>query len=237
MEDLHGQHVVVTGATGPLGQAVVETLLACGATVSAVSRRRTALDALRAEMRQLDRLNVAEGDVSDAESVERLFDALERGTGPIDGVVHTVGGFAYGALADTSAETIEALYRALFLSSVLVTRAAIRRMVPRNQGRIVLTGGLASTRPSPNMAVYGALKAAVAHLVPSVSSEVRDTDVTVNAILPGVIDTPENRRNMPNFDHSRWVQPLTIAKAVCTLLGEGGRGIRGALVTIPDKSP
>jgi NAD(P)-dependent dehydrogenase (short-subunit alcohol dehydrogenase family) len=235
MEDLRGQHVLVTGATGPVGRACVETLLASGATVSAASRRRTALDALRADLRHHDRLHVAEGDVAEGASVEMLFDALERGTGALHGVVHTVGGFAYGPLVDTSAATIDTLYRALFLTSALVTRAALRRMAPRGAGRVVLIGGHASTRPAPNMAVYGAMKAAVAHFVQSVDAEMRDTDVTVNAILPGLIDTPDNRRNMPGSDPLRWVAPLTIAKAVCALLGESGRGVRGALVTIPDR--
>lgn len=235
MEDLRGQHVVVTGATGGLGRSIVETILASGANVTAVARRRTALDSLRAEMRQSDRLHVAEGDVTDPPSVDRLFDALERGTGPIDAVVHSVGTFATGPITEITEATIELLYRSLFLSAVLVSRAAIRRMTPRKHGRIVIVGGLSSLHPSPGIAVYGAMKAAVAHLAQSLAAEIRDTNVTVNAILPGTIDTPENRSQQPNVDTSGWVAPRTIAKAITTLLGEGGEGITGTLLTLPDR--
>ena len=235
MEDLRGQHIVVTGATGGLGLSIVETLLACGANVTAAARRRTALDSLRAEMNQNDRLHVAEADVTDAPSVDRLFDALERGTGPIDAVVHSVGSFAMGPFADTTEATMELLYRSLFVSSALVARAAIRRMTPRKRGRIVIVGGLTSLKPAPGMAVYGAMKAAVAHLTQSLAAEIRDTNVTVNAILPGTIDTPENRVQQPNADTSGWVLPRTIAKAITTLLGDGGEGITGALLTLPDR--
>lgn len=235
MEDLHGQHVVVTGATGPLGRVVTETLLACGATVSGVSRRRTALDALRAELRHHDRLHVAECDVTDGSGVERLFDALERGTGPVDGVVHCVGGFAQGSLAETTDDTIDKLYRALLLSPMIVTRAAIRRMVPRHRGRIVLIGSMASLKPAPGMAIYAAMKAAVGHFVQSIAAEVHDTDVRVNALLPGTLDTELQRKHAPDIDPARWVHPGTVAKAVAVLLGDSGQGVHGALITLPDR--
>jgi NAD(P)-dependent dehydrogenase (short-subunit alcohol dehydrogenase family) len=235
VEDLHGRHITVLGATGGLGPAVCETLLACGATVSAVSRRRTALDSLRADLRHHDRLNVAEGDVSDGASTEALFTSLEKGHGPLDGVVHVVGGFSFGTLADTADETVTQLTQGLFVSAVFATRAAVRRMAPRGKGRIVLTSGMTARKAAPNMAVYGALKAAVAHFVESMAAEVGPSGVTVNAILPGVIDTPINRRDMPKADPSRFVSPRDIAIAVMGLIGESGRSINGALVALPDR--
>jgi NAD(P)-dependent dehydrogenase (short-subunit alcohol dehydrogenase family) len=234
MQQLRGQHVVVTGATGGLGPSVVATLLACGATVTAVGRRRTALDALRAELAHNDRLHVAEGDPSDGPRVETLFDALERGTGPVTGVVHAVGGFEFAPLADTTDETVDALTVALWGTTVRVARAAVRRMVPRKSGRIVLVGGLASTKPTPGMAVYGALKAAIAHFTQSIAAEVRGAGVTVNAVLPGTMDTEANRAAMPGADRSRWVAPETVAKVVAVLLGDDGGGISGSLVAVPD---
>ena len=170
MEDLHGQHVLVTGATGPLGHAVCELALASGAQVTAASISRTMLDELRASLHQHDRLEVAEADVTSPASTEKLFDALERGTGPITSVVHAVGGFHYGALTDLPDEQFDKLVPLLFKSPLLVTRAAVRRMVPRGAGRIVLVGALAASKPTPNMALYGACKAAVAHLVGSIAA-------------------------------------------------------------------
>lgn len=234
MEDLRGQHLAVLGATGGLGPTVCEVLLACGATVTAVSRRRTALDGLRADLKHNDRLNVAEGDVSDGPSTEALFDSLERGHGALEGIVHVVGGFEYAPLASMTDESIARLTQGLFVSAVLASRAAVRRMVPRGRGRIVLTSSMTSLRPSANVVVYGALKAAVSHFVQALASEVGAAGVRVNAILPGVIDTPSNRREMPQSDPTRFVSPRAIASAVMGLLGESGRGINGALVALPD---
>jgi NAD(P)-dependent dehydrogenase (short-subunit alcohol dehydrogenase family) len=203
--------------------------------VSAVSRRRTALDALRADLRHHDRLNVAEGDVSDGPSTEALFSSLERGHGPLDGMVHVVGGFSFGALEDTADETVMNLTQGLFVSAVWATRAAVRRMVPRGKGRIVLTSGMTARKASPKMAVYGALKAGVAHFVESMAAEIGPSGVTINAILPGVIDTPVNRRDMPKADPTRFVSPHSIAIAVMGLIGSSGRSINGALVALPDR--
>jgi NAD(P)-dependent dehydrogenase (short-subunit alcohol dehydrogenase family) len=94
---------------------------------------------------------------------------------------------------------------------------------------------MTARKAAPNMAVYGALKAAVAHFVESMAAEVGPSGVTVNAILPGVIDTPINRRDMPKADPSRFVSPRDIAIAVMGLIGESGRSINGALVALPDR--
>jgi NAD(P)-dependent dehydrogenase (short-subunit alcohol dehydrogenase family) len=83
-------------------------------------------------------------------------------------------------------------------------------------------------------AVYAALKAGVSHLVQSVAAEVRANGITINAVLPGTIDTPANRRAMPDADPSRWVEPIAIAKAITLLLGDDGSGVTGSLVTLPD---
>lgn len=234
MQDLRDKHVVVTGATGPLGEALCTLALASGARVTAVSISRTMLDALRAELRQHDRLHVAECDLASGAGVEALFDALERGTGPVDAVIHAVGGFAYAPLTETSDETLEQLERALLRTPMVVTRAAVRRMKSRGNGRVILIGSLAAQRPTPNMSVYGALKAAVAHFVTSIAAELRGSGVTINALLPGTLDTPANRASMPDADPTRWVTPLAVAKVASLLLGEAGSGVSGALIAIPD---
>ncbi len=235
MEDLHGKHVAVLGATGGLGPAICEVSLASGATVSAVSRRRTALDSLRADLRHHDRLNTAEGDVSDGASTEALFDALERGHGPLDAVVHVVGGFVMGPFTELTDENIASLTSGLFVSTVFAARAALRRMIPRGRGSLVLTSAVTARHASPNAALYGALKAGVAHLVESLAAESAASGVTVNALLPGVIDTPQNRRDMPNTDPTRFVSPVAIASAVMGLIGSSGRGINGALIALPGR--
>jgi len=236
MESLRGQHVLVTGAGGALGASVCATLVASGARVTAADLRRTTLDALRAELGQPERLEVAEADVTSTAKLDALFDAIERGTGPVDAVVHCVGGYAGASLAATDDEVLDRMLQLNFFAAARVLRASLRRMLPRAAGRVVVVCGLAAERPSPGAAAYGASKAALAHLVGSAAAEANGRGVTVNAVMPGMMDTPANRAAMPEADASRWVSTMTVAKAIAALLGPGGDGVTGTLARLPDRS-
>ena len=231
---LDGTRVLVTGATGGVGPSIVEALLAVGARVIASARRRTGLDALRAELRQHERLDVAECDASDPEGVERLFEALER-KGGLGGVVHAVGAFRYGLLAGASDDDVRGVIDANVLSTAWVVRGAARRMTGRGAGSIVVIAADRALEPAPGVAVYGAAKAASAHLVQAAALELHGSGVRVNAILPGVIDTPDNRAAMPDADPAGWASPRAIARACVWLLGPDAAGVSGALVRVPGK--
>lgn len=235
MESLRGQHVIVTGAGGALGASVCAALVASGARVLATDRKRTALDALRAELAHHERLNVAEADLSTGAHVEALFDAAERGGGALDGAVHCVGAFAAASLVDTDDETLDRMLQANFVAAARVLRAALRRMQPRGRGRVVAIVGLAAEAPSPGAAAYGASKAALAHLIRSAAAAARSCGVTVNGVMPGTMDTPANRAAMPHADPAGWVSTATVAKAVASLLGDAGEGVSGTLVRLPDR--
>jgi NAD(P)-dependent dehydrogenase (short-subunit alcohol dehydrogenase family) len=228
MESLRGQHVVVTGAGGALGASVCAALVASGAAVTAADLRRTTLDALRAELGQPERLMVAEADVSST--------AVERGTGAIDAVVHCVGGYAGAALVESDDEVFERMMQLNYFAAARVLRASLRRMLPRGAGRVVVVCGLAAERPAPGAAAYGASKAALAHLVGSAAAECNGRGVTVNAVMPGMMDTPANRAAMPTADATRWVPTMTVAKAIAALLGPGGDGVNGTSVRLPERS-
>lgn len=236
MESLRGQHVLVTGAGGALGGSVCAALVASGARVTAADLRRTTLDALRAELGQPERLEVAEADVSSTANLDALFDAVERGTGPLDAVVHCVGGYAGGALVDTDDDALDRMLQLNFVAAARVLRASLRRMLPRASGRVVVVCGLAAERPSPGASAYGASKAALAHLVGSAAAECQGRGVTVNAVMPGMMDTPANRAAMPGADAARWVPTMTVAKAVASLLGPGAEGVTGTLARLPDRA-
>jgi NAD(P)-dependent dehydrogenase (short-subunit alcohol dehydrogenase family) len=230
--DLHGQHIVVTGATGGLGPHLVEALLACGAHVIAAARVRTRLDELRAGLAQHERLDVAECDATSATGVERLLDGVDR-NGGLDAVVHAVGAFTYGPLAERSDAEVERLVACNLSSTALVLRGAVRRMVPRRSGSIVVVAADRALAPAPNFALYGASKAGAVHLVQALAEEVRPAGVRVNALLPGVIDTPDNRAAMPDADASGWVRPEELAKAAVWLCSVGARAVSGALLRLP----
>ncbi len=233
---VHGQRVLVTGASGGLGPSICETFLAMGAHVVATARRRTALDDLRARLEHHDRLRVAECDVADAEGLSKLFDSLERpagGSGPIDSVVHAVGTFVYGDISEARPEDIARLATTNFVSTAVVVREAMRRMTPRRAGTVAVVAADRALAPAPGFALYGATKAAVAHLVVAAALEGRAHGVRVNAVLPGTIDTPANREAMPDADRETWVSPRDVAGSLLWLSSPASGGVSGALVRLP----
>lgn len=230
--DVRGKRIVVTGATGGLGPSVVEALLSLGAEVIAVARRRTGLDALRATFAHHERLHVAECDVTDPEGIEALLEAVEGG-GPLFGVVHASGAFTMGPLADLPAREVIRLVRGNLEASALVIGASLRRLLPRKEGSIVVIAADRALAPAPSFSLYGAAKAGVVHLVQATALEASSHGVRVNAILPGIIDTPDNRAAMPDADPSTWVRPEAIAKSVVFLLSSHAEGVNGALLTMP----
>ena len=229
---VRGQRVLITGATGGLGPVLVEAFLALGASVIAVGRRRTALSELLARCQQHERLEVAECDLVDAEGVEALFNAITSKE-PLDAVVHAAGGFVYAPLHEVSPAEIAAQVRLNVEASALTLRAALRVMRPRGSGRVVLVASDRATSPAPGFGIYGATKAAVVHLVETAALECAHSAVSVNALLPGIIDTPANQAAMPQSDRTGWVKPTDIANAAIWLCGPNATGVSGSLVRLP----
>lgn len=229
MNTLHGRRIVVTGATGGLGPTLVESCLALGAEVVAVGRLRTKLDALRAALKQHERLDIAEADLSTRAGAEALIGAVER-AGGVHGLVHAVGSFAYGPVTELDEETIDRLIAGNAMSTLWTVRAAVAAMRERRDGSVVIIGSDRAFAPGAGFALYGAAKAFATHLAQAVAQETKDVGVRVNVIAPGTIDTEENRRSMPEEDPAEWVAPLTIAKSTAWLLGPDASSVSGSVI-------
>lgn len=226
---LNGKVVAVTGGFGQLGVAVVQGAIAAGARVAALDRAPAPADAsvLNGAL-ALGGLDLAEPDVA-----ARALDQVAEQWDGLDGLVNIAGTFRWEELGGGSVDTWDFLYRVNLRSAVSTSRAALPHLFKRGGGRIVNIGaGAAAAKAAAGMGAYTASKAGVAKLTEALSAEVKDRNITVNAILPSTIDTPANRADMPKADFSRWVAPKSIADVIVFLLSDGARDITGAMIPV-----
>jgi len=226
---LQGRVVAITGGFGQLGLAVVKAALDAGAQVAALDRARVPADAKPlAGTFALGDLDLAEPDAA-AQAFERVATQL----GGLDALVNVAGTFRWETLEKGSVDTWDLLYRVNLRSAVSASRAALPHLMKRGGGRIVNIGaGAAAAKAGAGMGAYTASKAGVAKLTESLAEELKDAGITVNAVLPSIIDTPANRADMPNADFSRWVAPRAIADVIVFLLSDQARAMTGALIPV-----
>lgn len=162
-----------------------------------------------------------------AEAVERTVSEFGR----LDAAVHLMGGFAMdGPLHEATVETWDRMMNLNARSAFLFFRAALQPMREANQGRLIAVGSRSGIQPSAGMAAYAASKAALHMLVQTSAAELKQTGVTVNAVLPSTIDTPANRAAMPGTDASKWVQPESLGELIAWLASDAAADLNGALI-------
>jgi NAD(P)-dependent dehydrogenase (short-subunit alcohol dehydrogenase family) len=236
---LSGKVAIVTGGAGALGGAVVQALLAAGATVDVPIRRAGELEGMRERLEadDGDRLRGSQLELTDEDAVSAYYRQVADDLGGIDILVNLAGGFGGGKLVHEAGWGIwQQQIEANLKTAVISCAAAVPHLIERGGGAIVNVGTRTATQSAPKLAAYAASKRAVLQLTEALAAELRDSDVTVNAILPSTIDTPANRKSMPKADVSRWVQPEAIARVVLFLVGPDARIISGAHVPVYGKA-
>jgi NAD(P)-dependent dehydrogenase (short-subunit alcohol dehydrogenase family) len=155
----------------------------------------------------------------------------------LDVLVHVVGAFAGGqSVAETDDATWEQMQDLNLTSAFYTLRAAIPHLRKSGSGRIVAIGSLTAIEPHGGLAAYVTFKAALAMLVRTVALENRGAGVTANVVLPGTMDTPANRKAMPDADFSKWLQPSEVAELVLWLSDERAGHITGTAIPIDGRS-
>jgi len=221
-----GQHVVITGGDGALGQAVVRALRDAGATCHLPLFGPAAPPAAAG-------VAAAPGiDLSDEGAVTAYYAALP----PITASIHLAGGFASRAFVDTTRADLEAQLTMNFITAFLCCREAVRAMRKGGGGRIVNVAARVVELPTAGMTAYVVAKSAVAALTRAVADEVRNDGILVNAVLPSIIDTPANRKAMPNADVARWPRPEDVARTIRWLASAENTLTSGALVPVYGRS-
>lgn len=215
-------NVLITGANGGLGTAVCQEFLASGSKVIGVAR----------EWKQPAPFTTISSDVTTQPGCDSMVkQALQQG--PIDALVHLVGGFAGGSpVAETTDQTWDSMMNLNLRAAFCCMRAALKPMQAAGRGRIVAIGTRMAVEPSPNFAAYAVSKAALVALIKNVAAEGQKFGVTANVVLPSTIDTPANRAAMPKADFSRWVAPQSIAKLLVFLTSDAAADTSGAVIPI-----
>ena len=218
--------VIVTGAAGALGHAVVEEFLAGGRAVIALDRPSERLDAL-GERESVHAIGV---DLAAREAVQAAFTQVDALPVTPNALVGLAGGFTPGKLADVTEDVVDQSLHA----PTSAPRSGRRRPWPRASRRaasIVMVGSkTAVTGPAP--VVHATSKAAVVRLVEILADELRPQHIRVNAVLPSVIDTPANRSWMSDDLAARAVAPAAIAKVIAFLCGPDAAPISGAAIPV-----
>ncbi|MDQ6858336.1 MAG: SDR family NAD(P)-dependent oxidoreductase [Chloroflexota bacterium] len=236
MPDFERRCVVVTGATGNLGHAVVRAYLEAGAHVAIPARHAAKAAALRESLGSLtrrdgaERLLVSDADLADQRSMEAFVDGVLRVWGRLDVLANLAGGFGTGPANEI--DRIRALWESNVSTVVVPTAACLVPMRARAYGRIVSVSAAASLKGGRNTAGYAMAKSAVVRWTEALAAETKDQGITVNAVLPGTIDHPVNRANMPKANPGTWVQPDEAAALILFLTSTEASGITGAAVPI-----
>jgi NAD(P)-dependent dehydrogenase (short-subunit alcohol dehydrogenase family) len=220
---LTGRTVLVFGAAGALGAGLAAAFSAAGASVTGVDR------AVPDASRRLGGVRYAAADVLDDAALGALLDAAPAPWA----VVNTVGGFAPNRpLADLDPAELAGQIELNLVSAALITRHALRVMQPAGEGRIVHTASRAAVVTKGSGFAYSVSKAGVLHLVRMAADEVAGTAITVNCVVPSIIDTPANRAAMPSANHHAWPKIPDIARTYLFLAAPGAGLTSGAAIPV-----
>jgi NAD(P)-dependent dehydrogenase (short-subunit alcohol dehydrogenase family) len=234
------QRVVVTGAFGALGAAVVAAARQAGWRVAALDRADDrgplAGGAGTGEAGPASDpgvLRIGGVDLGDEQAARAAFDRAAAHFGGLDALVHLAGGFRWETVEGGSLDSWDALYATNLRSAVSAARTALPHLRRGGAGgRIVFVGAAAAARATAGMGAYTASKAGVARLTEALADELKDAGITVNAVLPSVLDTPANRVAMPDADPARWVAPPQLADVILFLLSDRAQAVTGALLPV-----
>ena len=216
---------VITGASGVLGRAVANAALARGDMVAAIEHG--AVERPDGD----DWMGLGGVDLSDPTAAQAAVDRVAQRFGRIDHLVNTVGGFVWQT-TDGPLENWDRMHRMNLTTVLNACRAALPHLTKSSAGRIVNVGAVGALQAGAGMGAYAASKAGVHKLTEALAEETKASALTVNAVLPTIIDTPANRADMPDADFTAWVQPSELAAVIMFLTSDAASAVTGALLPV-----
>jgi NAD(P)-dependent dehydrogenase (short-subunit alcohol dehydrogenase family) len=224
-----GRVYAITGAFGALGQAVAKAAAAQGARLALIDFAKQAPAGLPAGD---DVLVLGGVDLTDPAAAKAAIDAIVARFGGLDALVNVAGGFVWETQEGGNPETWSKLFRINVETAANTSRAAIAALKASQSGRIVNIGANGAVKAGVGMGAYAASKAGVHKLTEALAEELKSAGVTVNAVLPSILDTAINRADMPDADFTTWVTPEDLSAVILFLASEEARAVTGALVPV-----
>jgi NAD(P)-dependent dehydrogenase (short-subunit alcohol dehydrogenase family) len=225
--NLSGKVFIATGAFGALGQAVTDCLMSYGAKLALLGRRPTV-----GVVYPAGALVYSGVDVSRQDAVAEVVGQVFKETGRIDGLLNLAGGFQWGKLEGGTLEIWDSMFRANLLTAAASCQAVLPYLLRGKSGSIVNVGAMGAIKAASGMGAYAASKAGVLKLTEALADELKDHGITVNAVLPSILDTPPNRADMPDADFTRWVSPRALAEVIAFLVSDAARAVSGAALPV-----
>ncbi|KRP92312.1 short-chain dehydrogenase [Bradyrhizobium yuanmingense] len=222
---MQGKILIVTGARGALGKVVAETALVRGARVAGIDHASSQTAA------SADHIDIGGVDLSDPAQAKTAVDAAAKHFGRLDALINIAGGFAFETVGDGDIATWQRMHALNVLTALNASRAALPHLAKSKTGRIVNIGAMGALQAGNGMGPYAASKAGVHRLTEALANEWKGK-VTVNAVLPSIIDTAANRADMPKADFSKWVTPQELAEVILFLASDAASGVTGALIPV-----
>ena len=227
---MKGKTIVVTGGFGALGSGVAAAAADRGASVAVLDV--APVRACLAERLGPNALFLGGIDLSSPEGAQKAMGAVKANFGRLDALLNIAGGFQWETLEDGTAESWDRMYALNLKTALNAWKAALPYLLESGAGRIVNVGAQSALHAAAGLGPYAASKSAVHRLTESLADELKLKGVTVNAVLPSIIDTPANRRDMPKADFARWVSPADLAAVILFLASDEAKAVTGALIPV-----
>jgi NAD(P)-dependent dehydrogenase (short-subunit alcohol dehydrogenase family) len=218
--------VIVTGGFGILGHEVAAAFAKTGDKVARIDFAPSAAVAIPGA------LDIGGVDLTNAGATQAALDKVIAANGGIDVLVNIAGGFTWETLEGGSLDSWAKMTAMNLMTAATITKLALPALQKSQGGRIVSIGAGGAVKAGMGMGAYAASKSGVHRLTEALAEELAGGTVTVNAILPSIIDTPTNRKDMPDADFATWVQPGAIADVILFLASPAARAITGALIPV-----
>jgi NAD(P)-dependent dehydrogenase (short-subunit alcohol dehydrogenase family) len=233
MFDFSDKIVMITGAAGNLGSATGRAFAAAGARLALIDHSYEHLEREFPEGAESADMLFVTGDLTDTGAVLGMVHEAINSYGRLDVLINIAGGYRAGTPVHETPMTTWDFMMDLNARTMLNTcRAAIPFMLEQGGGKIVNVSARAGLAGRANQGAYIASKSAVIRLTETMAAELKDKGINVNCILPGTIDTPQNRAEMPNANHSKWVAPEAMAEVFLFLASDAARAIHGVAIPV-----